>query len=80
MTEVAVHGPTGGPEFRDQGTDWHRRRDHETEHSLTLGGELDKLGSNIAIGRNIAGVHYWSDGVEGLRLLRLPYLQHGSNL
>ena len=35
---------------------------------LTLGGELDKLGSNIAIGRNIAGVHYWSDGVEGLRL------------
>ncbi len=36
--------------------------------SLTLGGELNKLASNIAIGRNIAGVHYWSDGVEGLKL------------
>ena len=36
--------------------------------ALTLGGELDKLAGNIAIGRNIAGVHYWSDGVEGLRL------------
>lgn len=36
--------------------------------ALTLGGELDKLASNIATGRNLAGVHYWSDGVEGLRL------------
>ena len=36
--------------------------------ALTIGGELDKLAANIAIGRNIAGVHYWSDGVEGLRL------------
>lgn len=36
--------------------------------ALTLGGELDKLAANIAIGRNIAGVHYWSDGVEGMRL------------
>jgi membrane-associated phospholipid phosphatase len=35
---------------------------------LTVGGELDKLAANIAIGRNIAGVHYWSDGVEGMRL------------
>ncbi len=36
--------------------------------TLTVGGELDKLASNIATGRNIAGVHYWSDGIEGLRL------------
>jgi membrane-associated phospholipid phosphatase len=35
---------------------------------LTVGGELDKLASNIAIGRNIAGIHYYSDGIEGLRL------------
>ena len=36
--------------------------------ALTVGGELDKLAANISIGRNIAGVHYWSDGIEGMRL------------
>lgn len=36
--------------------------------TLTAGGELNKLASNIAIGRNAAGVHYRSDGVEGLKL------------
>ena len=41
MTEVAVHGPAGGPEFRGQGTEWHRRRDRDTEHSLTLGACLE---------------------------------------
>lgn len=36
--------------------------------ALTLGGELDKLASNIALGRDTAGVHWRSDGLEGLRL------------
>ncbi|MEJ7670264.1 MAG: vanadium-dependent haloperoxidase [Casimicrobiaceae bacterium] len=35
---------------------------------LTVGGELDKLASNIAIGRNAAGVHWRTDAIEGLRL------------
>jgi len=35
---------------------------------LTVGGELNKLASNIALGRDIAGVHYRSDGIEGLNL------------
>ena len=35
---------------------------------LTVGGELNKLASNIAIGRNIAGVHWRSDALEGLKL------------
>jgi membrane-associated phospholipid phosphatase len=39
-----------------------------TGPALTVGGELDKLAANISIGRNIAGVHYWSDGIEGMRL------------
>ena len=46
--------------------------------ALTVGGELEKLGSNIANGRNIAGVHYWSDAVEGMRLgeqVAIAYLQ-----
>jgi hypothetical protein len=35
---------------------------------LTVGGELDKLASNIAIGRNWAGIHYRSDYKESLEL------------
>jgi hypothetical protein len=35
---------------------------------LTVGGELDKLASNVALGRDFAGVHWRSDGSEGLAL------------
>jgi len=35
---------------------------------LTVGGELDKLATNIAFGRDAAGVHWRSDGLAGLRL------------
>jgi hypothetical protein len=34
---------------------------------LTVGGELNKLAANVSIGRNPCGVHYRSDGVEGMR-------------
>ena len=36
--------------------------------SLTVGGELNKLASNISIGRNIAGVHWRSDYTESVFL------------
>ncbi len=36
--------------------------------SLTLGGELNKMASNISIGRDLAGVHWRSDSSEGLTL------------
>lgn len=36
--------------------------------TLTLGGEFNKLASNIALGRDAAGVHYRSDGIEGLKV------------
>jgi hypothetical protein len=36
--------------------------------NLTVGGELNKLASNVAIGRNIAGVHWRSDATESLKL------------
>jgi hypothetical protein len=39
-----------------------------TGPALTVGGELNKLASNIAMGRDAAGVHYRSDGVEGIKL------------
>ena len=35
---------------------------------LTVGGELNKLASNIAMGRDIAGVHYRADAYAGMRL------------
>ena len=35
---------------------------------LTVEGELNKLASNISVGRNWAGVHYFSDYIESIRL------------
>ena len=35
---------------------------------MTVGSELDKLASNIALGRNFGTVHYRADGDEGIRL------------
>lgn len=36
--------------------------------TLTIGGEINKLASNITLGRDWAGVHYRSDGTEGMLL------------
>lgn len=36
--------------------------------ALTVEGELNKLASNISIGRNWAGVHYFTDYIESIRL------------
>ena len=35
---------------------------------MTVGGELNKIASNVALGRNTAGVHWRSDGNESLKL------------
>jgi hypothetical protein len=37
-------------------------------NQITVGGEINKLASNIGIARNFAGVHWRSDYTEGLRL------------
>ncbi len=44
------------------------RLDDYTGTQLTVGGELNKLAANISLGRDIAGVHWQSDGIEGMRL------------
>lgn len=36
--------------------------------ALTVGGELNKVAANIAIGRNMAGVHWRSDYAESVKL------------
>lgn len=42
--------------------------DSITGNDLTIEGELNKLASNIALGRNIAGVHWRSDGTYSMQL------------
>jgi membrane-associated phospholipid phosphatase len=39
-----------------------------TGGALTVGGELNKLGTNVGLGRDTPGVHWRTDAVEGLRL------------
>lgn len=39
-----------------------------TGPALTVEGELNKLASNISLGRDTAGVHFRTDGDEGMRL------------
>jgi hypothetical protein len=39
-----------------------------TGRDLTVGGERDKLASNVAMGRNMAGLHWRSDATESLIL------------
>ncbi len=39
-----------------------------TDCSLTLEGELNKLAANISIGRNMAGVHFFSDYYDSVRM------------
>ncbi|HLM00877.1 MAG TPA: vanadium-dependent haloperoxidase [Pyrinomonadaceae bacterium] len=36
--------------------------------NLTVGGELNKMAANVALGRNMAGVHWRSDATESLLL------------
>ena len=36
--------------------------------TLTIGSELDKIASNVANGRNMAGVHWRSDATESLKM------------
>jgi hypothetical protein len=39
-----------------------------TDAALTVGGEVNKLAFNIAMGRNFGGIHYRSDAEVGFRL------------
>jgi hypothetical protein len=52
-------------------------------NSMTVGGELNKLAGNIALGRDFAGVHFRADGQEGILLgekVALRVLQDHSRL
>ena len=54
-----------------------------TGSSLTVGGELNKLASNIVLARDAAGIHWRSDAIVGLKLgeaLAISVLQDRSRL
>ncbi|NET59305.1 MAG: vanadium-dependent haloperoxidase [Symploca sp. SIO2E6] len=40
----------------------------EIDNALTLEGELNKLAANISIARNMAGVHYFTDYYDSIRM------------
>ena len=39
-----------------------------TGPALTVGGELNKLGMNFAMGRNWTGIHWWSDAAASMAI------------
>ena len=41
---------------------------YKGSENLTIGGELNKMASNVALGRNAAGVHWRSDATESMLL------------
>ena len=45
-----------------------KQYDGSDKSELTIGHEINKLASNIAIGRDWSGVHYRSDGTQGILL------------
>ena len=50
------------------GTDLITEDINNISEALTLEGELNKLAANISIGRNMAGVHYFSDYYDSIRM------------
>lgn len=47
---------------------------------MTIHGELNKIASNISIARNMLGVHYRSDGDEGMKLGEKVAIQYFKDL
>lgn len=50
------------------------------EAGMTIHGEINKLASNMSIGRNMVGVHYRSDGDKGLELGEKVAIQYFKDL
>lgn len=46
------------------------------KHKLTIGHEVNKLASNVALGRDWAGVHYRTDGTKGILLGELVAINY----
>jgi len=58
---VKVEEGSNGQELRDIKSEFARK-------PITISGELNKLAANISIGRDMAGVHFYTDYYESLRM------------
>lgn len=63
-----VFRPDFSPSNQDEGGELVELAAAGAAHGYTVQGELDKLAMNIANARNMAGVHYYTDYYESLRL------------
>lgn len=67
--ERGLRRPDGTPIIYEPNNDGSSlRKSKKFTKELTIQGELDKLAANISIGRNMAGVHYYSDYYDSLRM------------
>lgn len=65
---IAFRAPTlPGPD-EGEGVTTENLCSYVPERFLTLEGELNKLAANISIGRNMAGVHFFSDYYDSVRM------------
>ncbi|MEM9032419.1 MAG: vanadium-dependent haloperoxidase [Pseudomonadota bacterium] len=67
-TPLESGGPDGIPVQFATVDDGARLEMQEASKPLTLLGELNKLAANISIGRNMGGVHYFSDYYDSVRM------------
>jgi len=67
-TPIAFRAPALPKPNTGEGVSANTLESCQPDQFLTLEGELNKLAANISIGRNMAGVHYFSDYYDSLRL------------
>jgi hypothetical protein len=63
-----VTGSAGTPIAYEAARDGSTLQPLRMDVPLTVEGELNKLCANISIGRNWAGVHYYTDYIESIRM------------
>ena len=51
---------------KDEGMELENAYENTTNPPLSVGDELNKIAANISIGRDMAGVHYYSDYIDSL--------------
>ena len=66
--EVVAHTKGKSTEYKLEFVTADTNPDQFPNGPLTLEGELNKLAANISIGRNMAGVHYYSDYYDSARM------------
>ena len=65
IVPASVTGPV--VEANDDGTDLQNYTGSDASQ-MSVWGEINKVGTNICMGRDWAGIHYRSDGIEGMKL------------